>query len=114
MTASMLTLPAFYAVTASLGAAWHPCRPASVSVASGVATITCDGLTAMYWRLRAPKLGGAYIGAQPDHDYLTNNAAEIFTDSTGAPLWTEPPVRDYITTNAGAVITDTAGANLWI
>lgn len=87
MTASMLTLPALYAATTSLAAAWHPFLPKSVSVASGVATIACDGLAAMYWRPRAPKLGGAYIGAQPDHDYITTNAGAVITDTAGANLW---------------------------
>ena len=40
MTTLTATLPATVAAVLSINAPWHPCRPSSVSVSGGVATLT--------------------------------------------------------------------------
>lgn len=88
MTTLTATLPATVAAVLSINAAWHPCRPSSVSVSGGVATLTADGLAALYWHPRVLALGGALGGGAPAHDYLTNSSGEVLTDLSGQPLWT--------------------------
>lgn len=82
------TIPATAAAILSINAPWHPIRPASVTVSGGVATLTADGLAALYWLPMALALGGT-VGEQagPTYDYLRDSSGEILTDSTGAPLW---------------------------
>lgn len=107
------TMPASVAAVLSISAAWHPCRPSSVTISGGVATLTADGLAALYWHPRVLALGGSIGAAVPAHDYLTDGTGGVLTDSTGSPLWAETTAHDYLTTQAGGILTDAAGQQLW-
>jgi hypothetical protein len=113
MTTLTATLPATVAAVLSINAPWHPCRPSSVAISGGVATLAADGLAALYWHPRVLALGGAIGAPAPAHDYLTDSAGGILTDSSGAPLWVDAPAVDYLTNQSGGVLVDAAGQPLW-
>jgi len=106
------TLPALDAAVLCPASAWHPVR---LSPAAG-GGLDLSGLAGMWWLPLVPALGGELAdgGAAPDHDYLTDSAGVLLTDSDGVPLWAPPaPAHDYLTDSAGTVLSDSAGDPLW-
>lgn len=79
------TLPPLAVAVLCPAAAWHPMR---LSTAAG-GGLDLSGLAGMWWRPLVPALGGELADgdAAPAHDYLTDSAGAVLTDSAGDPLW---------------------------